>query len=298
MGQETPAAQTRNVEFRSDERITLRGWLKVPAGPGPHPLIVLAHGFGGLKEWFLPEVGDRFAAAGFVALGFDYRNFGDSDGTPREEVDPFGQFQDWQSAITFGSTLDEVDPDRIGIWGTSLGGKNALLVAAFDRRVRCVVAQAPAVDWGEAVLLHQNNAHERKELLAGFDADRRARFLGEEPAYVRTDESADTRRFLDTLSEEERKQYKGRLTLRSWEPTPLSSAIPFMHLIAPRPLLMLVLDEDTITPLPGQLEAYDRAREPKKLIYISGGHDDIYRSPQKDIAVPAATEWFVEHLRP
>lgn len=291
-------ARSREVEFSSDERVLLRGWLRLPAGDEPHPLVILAHGFGGLKEWTIPDVADAFVAAGFAALAFDYRNFGDSEGTPREEVDSPGQIADWQSAITFATTLPEIDPDRIGLWGTSLGGKNVLIVAAFDRRVRCVVAQVPAIDWRETVLLHQNDARHREQLLVALDADRRDRFLGKEPTYVsrQVEPGTETAAFFATLTEEERRNWKGRLTLRSYEPGVASNALPFMPLIAPTPLLMIVARHDVITPLPGQLDAYAAAREPKALHYLEARHYDVYSSPIKELAIGVARDWFERHL--
>ena len=289
----------RDAEFLSGEQVLLRGWLRLPEGDGPHPLVILAHGFGGLKEWTIPAVADAFVAAGFAALAFDYRNFGDSDGDPREEVDAPGQIVDWQSAITYATTLPEIDPGRIGIWGTSIGGKNVLIVAAFDRRVACVVAQVPAIDWGETVLLHQNNATQRGELLAALDADRRNRFLGSEPEYVtkQVQPGTETATFFETLTEAEKRNWKGRLTLRSYEPTVASNARPFMHMIAPTPLLMIVAEHDVITPLAGQLDAYAAAREPKSLFYLRGGrHYDVYAPPVRDVAIEAAAGWFRQHL--
>ncbi len=288
----------RPVEFVSGERVLLRGWLRVPAGGGPHPLVILAHGFGGLMGWHLPDIATTFVDAGFAALAFDYRNFGQSEGTPREEVDHAGQIDDWRSAVTFATTLDEIDAARIGIWGTSHGAKNVLIAAALDRRVRCVVAQNPAIDWGETVLLHQNNAEQRGELLAAFDADRRQRFLGGEPAYLTLDKVGAGSRFLESLTQRDRDAWPARLTLRSYEPSIASNARPYMHMIAPTPLLMIVADADTTTPLPMALDAYAAAREPKSLLYVKGVHEDLYFSPQKDIAAAAAAEWFQRHLSP
>jgi fermentation-respiration switch protein FrsA (DUF1100 family) len=292
------AMTEREIEFLSDGRIALRGWLKLPDGPGPHPLVIMAHGFGGHKEWTIPEVADAFADAGLAAMAFDYRNFGDSDGEPREEVDHAGQIEDWRSAITFGTTLPEIDPDRIGIWGTSLGGRNVLIAAAFERRVRAVVAQVPAIDWGTTVLYHQNNVLQREELLEAFDEDRRKRFLGEGPAYVQKQTASGTElaRFFETLTEADKRNWKQRLTLRSYEPTVGSNALPFMHLISPTPLKMILVDSDIITPTASQLEAYEAALEPKSLSLFRGRHYDVYASPLKEKAIQAAREWFLEHM--
>lgn len=288
----------RAIEFRSDERVLLRGWLRLPDGEGPHPLVIMAHGFGGLKEWSIPVVADVFASAGFAALAFDYRNFGDSEGEPREEVDSPGQIEDWRSAITFATTLPEIDPQRIGIWGTSLGGKNVLIVAALERRIRAVVAQVPAIDWADTVLHHQNNAVERLELLDAIDADRRERFLGGEPAYAQRQvkPGTETADFFATLTDEDKRNWKGRLTLRSYEPNVASNARPFMPMISPTPLLMVLAERDVITPLPGQLDAYAAAHEPKALFWLDGRHYDVYSPPLRDAAADAARDWFLQHL--
>jgi fermentation-respiration switch protein FrsA (DUF1100 family) len=291
-------AMEREVEFRSDDRIVLRGWLRLPPGPGPHPLVIMAHGFGGLKEWTIPEAADVFVQSGLGAMAFDYRNFGDSEGTPREEVDHPGQIADWRSAITFATTLPEIDAGRIGAWGTSLGGRNVLVVGGLERRLRCIVAQVPAIDWADTVLHHQNNVTQREELLRELEQDRHDRFLGKEPKYVQnqTKPGTETATFFETLTDAERRNWKGRLTLRSYEPTLGSNARPFVPMISPTPLRMILVDDDIITPTASQLEAYEAALEPKSLVLLHGRHYDVYASPLKERAIEAAREWLVEHL--
>lgn len=291
-------ATQRHIEFKSDDRILLRGWLKLPAGPGPHPLVIMAHGFGGLKEWTIPLVADAFVETGLAAMAFDYRNFGDSEGVPREEVDHRGQIADWQAAISFGETLPEIDPDRIGIWGTSLGGRNVLIVGGLERHVRCIVSQVPAIDWADTVLHHQNNATQREELLAALDADRRERFRGEEPVYAerQTTPGTETARFFERLTDEEKRNWKGRLTLRSYDPAFGIDARPYMGLISPAPLLMILVDNDIITPTAQQLEAYAAALEPKSLVLLPGRHYDIYAAPLREQAIAAARDFLSEHL--
>jgi dipeptidyl aminopeptidase/acylaminoacyl peptidase len=68
---------------------------------------------------YLDRFADAFAAARLGALVFDNRNFGASDGEPRQEIDPWQQVSDYRDAITFAETLPETDPARIGIWGSS-----------------------------------------------------------------------------------------------------------------------------------------------------------------------------------
>ena len=136
--------QRLNVEFRS-EGVALRGWLYLPEARAERPAIVMTHGFSGVKEQYLDRYAEVFAAAGFVVLLYDHPNFGDSDGEPRQEIDPVMQRRGYRDAITWLGAQARVDARRIGIWGTSYSGGHVLEVAALDRRVKCVVAQVPTV---------------------------------------------------------------------------------------------------------------------------------------------------------
>src|SRR6202042_2179675 len=173
----------RDVEFDA-EGVTLRGWLYVADGSGAAaPTVVMAHGFSAVKEMYLDSFAEVYAAAGLNALVFDNRCFGASDGEPRQEIDPWAQVRDYRHAITYLCTVPEVDPERIGIWGSSYSGGHVLVVAAIDRRVKAVVSQVPLIS-GHANL----RALVRADFIAGFrtmfDADRLARFEGKPPAMV------------------------------------------------------------------------------------------------------------------
>jgi cephalosporin-C deacetylase-like acetyl esterase len=76
-------AERRNVEFAVEGGVTLRGWLFVPDTKGPAPAITMAHGYAGVKEHGLERFALAFAAAGFIVLIHDHRNFGGSDGAER-----------------------------------------------------------------------------------------------------------------------------------------------------------------------------------------------------------------------
>jgi hypothetical protein len=75
----------------------------------------MAHGFSAVKEMYLDSSAEVFAAAGLNALVFGNRCFGASAGEPRQEIDPWAQVRDYRNAITYASTLPEVDAGRIGI---------------------------------------------------------------------------------------------------------------------------------------------------------------------------------------
>ena len=174
----------KDIEFKTEDGIKLRGWHYLPEKrTGKVPIIVMAHGFSAVKEMYLDRFADAFAAAGLGALVFDNRNFGASDGEPRQEIDPWQQVSDYRDAITFAETLPETDPARIGIWGSSYSGGHVMVVGAIDRRVKCVVAQVPLASG-------HDNARRliRADYLAGvqqmFVDDRRARMAGKPPAMI------------------------------------------------------------------------------------------------------------------
>src|SRR5438270_2906491 len=136
-----------DVDFDADGT-TLRGWLYRPRGrAAAAPAVVMAHGYNCIKELYLYRYAASVAKAGHIVLAYDHRNFGDSDGEPRQELDPWLQVRDYRNAITFVQMLEGVDPERIGIWGTSYAGGHVLVVAAIDRRVRCVVSQSTDNQW-------------------------------------------------------------------------------------------------------------------------------------------------------
>ena len=94
----------------------------------------------------IPTYAQRFAAAGFAALAFDYRHWGDSGGAPRRWFSLRRQLEDCRAAVTHARTLDGVDPDRVALWGMSSAGGHVLLTAAEDSRIAAVVSIAPIAD--------------------------------------------------------------------------------------------------------------------------------------------------------
>ena len=138
-------AQREDVQFTSgDDRIS--AWLYRPAGNGPAPLLVMAHGLGAVRTMRLDAYAERFSAAGYACLVFDYRNFGDSEGQPRQLLDIGMQLADWAAAVAYARTLDGIDHNRIGLWGTSFGGGHVIATAARLPGIAAAVAQCPFTD--------------------------------------------------------------------------------------------------------------------------------------------------------
>lgn len=143
-----------DVTFPSGEA-TCAAWLYAPDGAtptAPAPIIVMAHGLGGVREARLDAFAERFAAAGYASLVFDYRYFGASGGEPRQLLDVKRQRNDWKAAIAYARSLPSVDPDRVVVWGTSFGGGHAIVTAAEDKSVVAAIAQCPFTNGLASVL--------------------------------------------------------------------------------------------------------------------------------------------------
>jgi pimeloyl-ACP methyl ester carboxylesterase len=139
------SVQREDVWFNSGgDRIS--AWLYRPAVDGDAPLLVMAHGLGAVRTMRLDAYAERFSAAGYACLVFDYRNFGDSEGAPRQLIDIRMQLQDWTVAVAYARTLSGIDPNRIGLWGTSFSGGHVIATAARLPGIAAVVAQCPFTD--------------------------------------------------------------------------------------------------------------------------------------------------------
>ena len=118
----------RDIEF-SAEGVTLRGWLYLPdSGGPPFPTVVLAHGYSAVKEMYLDSFAEVIAGGGLNALVYDNRNFGASDGEPRQEIDPWLQVRDYSDAITFAQTLEQTDPRGWACGGRAIAAPTSWLL--------------------------------------------------------------------------------------------------------------------------------------------------------------------------
>jgi pimeloyl-ACP methyl ester carboxylesterase len=111
----------------------------------------MGHGFAGVRALRLYAYAERFATAGYVVVVFDYRGFGESDGTPRQVLDVEMQLQDWRAALQLARGLPGVDPAQVVAWGTSFGGGHVITLAGKGEPLAAVIAQVPHVSGPAAV---------------------------------------------------------------------------------------------------------------------------------------------------
>lgn len=293
-----------DIEFNAEGTV-LRGWLYEPDGDGPFPGVVMAHGFSAVKEMYLDAFAEVFAAAGLAVLVFDNRGFGASDGTPRQEIDPWMQVRDYRHAITYLQGEPRVDRHRIGVWGTSYSGGHVLVLGAIDKRIRCVVSQVPLVSgFGNVQRLVRSDFF--PGLRASLDADREARFAGKEPEMVpavaedplapSAMPTPDSWQWFTETGRTRAPAWRNEVTLRSLEMLMEYEPGSYIDRIAPTPLLMVVAASDVLAVADLALAAYERALEPKRLVVLPGGHFGAYAGPDFERSSAAARDWFLEHL--
>lgn len=294
----------RDVEFKTTDGTMLRGWYYTPEGTGRHPTIVMAHGFSAVKEMYLDKYAEAFAQSGLASVVYDHRGFGASDGEPRQEIDPWLQIRDYSDAITFARSLEQTDPDRIGVWGSSYSGGHVLVVAAIDRRVRCVVSQVPVISGWEN-FRRLVRADFLAPLNAGLHADRDGRASGAKPGMlpvVAADPTvpsalptADSYQWFTETASALAPTWRNEVTLRTIEYGFGYEPGAYIPLISPTPLMMIVAIGDHLTVSDLAIAAYERARQPKQLVLTSGGHFRAYVEGFDDTARPAS-DWFLKHL--
>ena len=274
----------------------------MPDGRGPHPAVTMASGYAAAKEHGIERFAQAFAEDGFVVLLHDHRNFGASDGDPRQDVDPWRQIADWRRAISFLESRPEVDAERIGVWGTSYAGGHAIVLGATDPRLRCVVAQVPTISGFEQGLRRVPPEAEAA-LEEAFADDDRAQARGEPPGYqaivsadpavpasYRAPDAIDF--YLQPIPDG---RWQNTVTIRSTRAARMYEPGGWIGRVSPTPLLVVVALNDTITVTDLALAAYERALEPKRLELVPGGHFEPYLSNFPE-ASGAARAWFREHL--
>jgi len=260
--------------------------------------IVLCHGYTGVKDLYLPDNARALNEAGYVVMTFDYKGWGDSAG-PRSRLAPYSRVADVQAALTFLSTLPEVDPERLGIYGTSYGGATVVWVGAIDTRVQCVVSVV-GIGHGGRWMRSVRRPDEWHDLQERATRDRVKQVLEGESEFVRREEILLPDRQSAELAAAARRRNPAAVSTIPLEY--VHQTIEFhpewiVDKIAPRPVLFITTDNDRLVPPDESRELYARAGEPKKLIVLKGyGHYEVYAEPAFSEVMQATADWYNQHL--
>lgn len=288
------------VSFYS-EGCKLVGDLYLPEDIGSGEMragIVLCHGYTGVKDLYLPDNARVLNEAGYVVLTFDYKGWGESEGPPTR-LAPHSRVSDVQAAMTFLGLQDEVDADRLGIYGTSYGGATVVWTAAVDARVKCVVGVV-GIGHGGRWMRSVRRPDEWHDLLERSAADREKRVLSGESEMVERSEVLLPDRQSAELAAAARRDIPSAINTLPLEY--VDETLSFhpewvVDKIAPRPLLLITTDDDRLVP-PEESEAlYAKAGEPKKLVVLKGyGHYEVYAEPAFGEVMAETVAWFEKYL--
>jgi fermentation-respiration switch protein FrsA (DUF1100 family) len=289
----------------SSEGLKCCGLLYLPEGgeqKKQFPAVIMAHGLSGVKEQALPQVAEKFADAGFVTFIFDYRFFGDSEGEPRNQVFPLEMVEDYRNALTWVSELPNVDPKRIGIWGTSLSGGIALYTTTFDKRVKAVVVQVPAIFNPVIRFTRSPDAWVNDSNL--ISQDRIERFRTGTINYIKIvalpgqqcvlpgKEAYDF--FMST--KEVAPNWRNQMTVESIEKMREFDVISSIELLSPTPVMFIPAENDGLISIESISAVYEKVSEPKFMVPLPITHFEIYRDPWLSKAADLAIDWYRKYL--
>ena len=260
--------------------------------------VVLCHGYTGVKDLYLPDNARVLNRAGYVAMTFDYKGWGASEG-PRSRLAPWSRVADVQAALTFLGLRPDVDPDRLGLYGTSYGGATVVAVGAIDARATCVVSVV-GIGHGARWMRSVRRPDEWHDLLARSRADRAKRVLEGQSAFVERSEILLPDRQSAELAAAARRKNPAAVSTIPLEY--VDETLSFhpewvVDRIAPRPVLFITTDDDRLVPPEESEQLYARAGEPKKLVVLKGfGHYEVYAEPAFTLVMNATLAWFGQHL--
>lgn len=301
-----PARAQRAASFTAPPEIDFRTASIVSEGTRMHaelfslrsaadrrlPTILMAHGWGGTAAG-LRTVALDFARAGYLAVAFDYRGWGESDSRliltgsapaerpnrrftaevqeVREVVDPLDMTTDWLNGMHWLQGEPQCDRERIGVWGTSYSGGHVVWVAARDPRVKALASQVGSLDSRPRGLdgnLGYEEGTRRARGEIGYPAPR-ARVIGNL-------QGGPVREKLLLYAPVEDVEKAARCAM----------------------LFIIAEKEELFDNRDHAIRAYERAVGPKKLVTIPGiTHYGIYTTARAE-ATRLAIEWFDRYLKP
>jgi len=267
-------------------------WFYPAAGKAAKsPIVVMAHGLSGTRRDRLGPFAERFAAAGFAALVFDHRGFGDSGGE-EDLFHPTRQLEDWRGAIAFARSLPGIDGARVATFGSSMGGGNALAAAAGDADIAAAISQVPFLD-----IVRQAHRSSPRVTLQTIAAAMRG---GHVPAVGQPDEVAfinapgGEEGWRQVVATGEDSRWRNRVSSRWLLGRPYR---PVRHAAKLHcPWLVCVGEADRVARPDPSIAAARRAPKGELRTYPGVDHFDVYDGPQHEALVADQIDFLRRHL--
>ncbi len=260
--------------------------------------IVLCHGYTGVRDLYLPDNARELNAAGYVVLTFDYKGWGDSDGS-KSRLAPHGRVTDSQAALTFLGAEPMVDEQRLGLYGTSYGGATVTWTAAIDPRVKCVVSVV-GIGNGRRWMRSVRRPDDFADLLDLANADRVKQVMTGQSQFVDRSSILIPDRQSAALAAAARAGNPGAVSEIPLEY--INETLEFhpewvVDKISPRPILFITTDNDRLVPRDESEALFARAGEPKKLVVLKNwGHYEVYAGDAFRQVMAPTLAWYREHL--
>jgi len=219
-----------NISFITTDSIKLRGWFIGSQNSLTAPTIIIAHGLGASKSDFI-NLSGFLSSNGFNVLLFDFRAHGESGGNSCSLG--LKEQMDITAALDYNISRKSLKNKNIGLYGFSLGGSAGILTASKDLRIKAIIADTPFY----------------RLYTISADMIKRTYHLPSFP-------------FMQLAN------VFYRLSFGSW----IGQVAPadVIHLISPRPILLITSDIDQMTPIYHARELIRKAGEPKELWVIEG----------------------------
>ena len=279
-------------------------WLYLPNNVEKPPLVIMAHGLAGMKNCGLEPFAELFAGNGLAVLSFDYRGFADSEGTPRQLISPKRHVQDYLSAIKYARTREDINVDKIALWGSSFSGGHVIKAASKDKNIATISAQVPFVSGLASsfpIVIKNGPKYLFKAVTSCFRDIFRA-ITGRKPYTVPVYAYPGNFAILNT--HDSRPGYDS-LIPEGMEVVNAAPARIFLTMILSRPTavarlikcpaLVVAGKTDSLIPIKSVQKTVQKMKQPEFLT-IPGGHFDPYHGEQFDVVSKKQLEFFKCHL--
>ncbi|MDH6286467.1 alpha/beta hydrolase [Rhodococcus opacus] len=292
-----------DVRFPSSGMM-LAGHLYTPDHPTSArlPAIVVGHQTTAVKEQSPALYAPRLTEQGFITLTFDAAYQGESEGEPHGLEDPFQRAEDFRNAVSYLTTRDDVDPERIGVLGICGSGCYAPYAAQTDHRMKAVAAvsgtDVPGFFRGGDPDGFAKMVEQAGRLRSEEAAGKAATLVDALPDSVDDSTPGPVREFFDYYKTPRghHPRATNKWVARSADQLDQLDSFADAAKIAPRPLLMIA-GTQAVT-LPDSRRAVKNVGETAELFTIEGAtHVDLY--DKDEYITPALvklTEFFTKHL--
>ncbi|KAI0179035.1 DltD domain-containing protein [Hypoxylon sp. FL1284] len=273
------SSQYEIIECRTIDGVMIRGWFYATGAPAP--AVIMTPGFNCVKEMLLPDVAERFQSTGYNAFIYDPRSIGDSDGVPKNQIDPQKQAEDLADIVTHISTLPSVDASRIILWGMSFGGTVSACAAAVDRRVKALVMVCPILSFYKPEKRQKAFVQlmkDRQSQLRGNDAFTLPPFnsKGENPIGMAGSGGPgglESFGFMNAVIDRGAPNFRNRITLQSYHKLAMWHPKETLKLVDSTPVMMVIPELDAMSPPEEQMEEFEKFRQSKRVLIAKGkGH--------------------------